>query len=122
MHPHVVIRHERYVAGTRDHPEVGIFTQTHTARPPVPWGKIDAGDLVWMKWSGAGGQIVAQARVQRYLQIENCGVDQLRQHTFGYRLHELDDYGEDVAKKGQFFAVLVYLEGERWLVSVAGRE
>jgi 5-methylcytosine-specific restriction endonuclease McrA len=56
---HVVIRQESYVAGTRERPEVGIFTQTHTSRPPVPWGKIGAGDLVWMKWSG--GPILRQS-------------------------------------------------------------
>ena len=48
---HVVIRQECDVAGTRERSEVGIFTQTHAARPPVPWGKLGVGDLVWMKWS-----------------------------------------------------------------------
>jgi hypothetical protein len=110
---HVVIRQPSYVAGTRERPEVGIFTQTHAARPPVPWDKLAVGDLVWMKW--AGGPIVAQARVQRFLQIENCTAERLRQQTFGYRLNELDDYWIAVAKKGQFFAVAVYLEHERWL-------
>ena len=61
---HVVIRQESYVAGTRERPEVGIFTQTHASRPPVPWGKRGVGDLVWMKWSA--GPIVAQAHVQRH--------------------------------------------------------
>jgi len=41
----VVIRRESYVAGTRDQPEVGIFTQTHTSRPPVSCSTLDAGDL-----------------------------------------------------------------------------
>jgi hypothetical protein len=110
---HVVIRQESYVAGTRERPEVGIFTQTHTSRPPVPWGKVGVGDLVWMKWSG--GPIVAQARVQRFLQIEDCTAERLRHQTFGYRFHELDDYWASVAAKGRFFAVVIYLEGERWL-------
>jgi hypothetical protein len=110
---HVVIRQESYVAGTHERPEVGIFTQTHTSRPPVPWGRIGVGDLVWMKWSG--GPIVAQARVQRFLQIENCTAEQLRQQTFGYRLNELDDYWTTLAAKGRFFGVAVYLERERWL-------
>jgi hypothetical protein len=110
---HVVIRQESYVAGTRERPEVGIFTQTHSSRPPVPWGKLDVGDLVWMKWSG--GPIVAQARVQRFIEIENCSAEVLRQQTFGYRLYELDDYWAAVERKGHFFAVAVYLENERWL-------
>src|SRR5262245_19803795 len=49
---HIVIRQESYVAGTRERPEVGVFTQTHASRPPVPWDKLSAGDLVCMKWSG----------------------------------------------------------------------
>jgi hypothetical protein len=108
-----MIRQESYVAGTRERPEVGIFTQTHASRPPVPWGRLDVGDLVWMKWSG--GPIIAQARVQRFLQVENCTADQLRQQTFGYRLYELDDYWASIARKGHFFALAVYLENERWL-------
>ena len=40
MLQHVVIRQESYVAGTRERPEVGIFTQTHSSRPPVPWGAL----------------------------------------------------------------------------------
>jgi len=113
MPAHVVIRRDNYVAGTRERPEVGIFTQTHTARPPVPWGRIDAGDPVWMKWSG--GPIVAQARVARFGQIEGCTVDRLRQQTFGYRLYDLADYWDSLRAKPRFFAVVVYLEHERWL-------
>ena len=110
---HVVIRQESYVAGTRERPEVGIFTQTHASRPPVPWGKLGVGDLVYMKWSG--GPIVAQARVQRFMEIESCSAERLRQQTFGYRLYELDDYWAAVTRKGHFFAVAVYLNHERWL-------
>ena len=88
MSAHVVIRRDSYVAGTRERPEVGIFTQTHTSRPPVPWGKIGAGDLVWMKWSG--GPIVAQARVARSLQIEDCAAGRIRQQAFRCRLHHFD--------------------------------
>ncbi len=44
---HVVIRREDYVAGTRDPPEVGIFTPTHAMnRPPVLWGRIKIGGTV----------------------------------------------------------------------------
>jgi hypothetical protein len=79
----------------------------------VPWGKLGVGDLVWMKWSG--GPIVAQGRVQRFVESENCTAERLRQQTFGYRLYELDDYLEAVERKGHVFAVAVYLENERWL-------
>ena len=110
---HIVIRQESYVAGTRERPEVGIFTQTHTTRPPAPWDRIAPGDRVWMKWSG--GPIVAEAQVQRFAQLANCTPELLRQQTFGYRLYELDDYWASVRAKGRFFAVVVYLEHERWL-------
>ena len=66
-----------------------------------------------MKWSG--GPIAAQARVQRFMEIENCTAERLKQQTFGYRLFELDDYWATVERKGQFFAVAVYLDSERWL-------
>ncbi len=58
---HVVIRIEDYVAGTHERPEVGVFTQTHSTRRPVPWGHISAGDVIWMKWTS--GPIVAKALV-----------------------------------------------------------
>jgi hypothetical protein len=54
---HVAIRREEYVSGTRDRPKIGIFTQAHQTRHPVPWGQIAIGDTVWTKWSG--GPIVA---------------------------------------------------------------
>jgi hypothetical protein len=59
---HISIRREDYVAGTRERPEVGVFTQTHATRPPVPWGRISIGEPVWIKWSG--GPIVARVTVQ----------------------------------------------------------
>jgi hypothetical protein len=37
-HEHLVIRREDYVAGTRERPEVRVFTQTHSSRRPVPVG------------------------------------------------------------------------------------
>src|SRR5215510_1045303 len=87
---HVVIRREDYVSGTRDRPEVGVFTQTHATRRPVPWGKLNSGDVVWMKW--AGGPIVARARVAGFRQLENCSPEALRATTQGFRLHDLADY------------------------------
>jgi hypothetical protein len=84
MRPHVVVRRESYVAGSREWPEVGIFTETHAARLPVPWGKVAVGDLVWMKW--AGGPIVAHVRIGRVIRIADCTLERLRQQAFGYRL------------------------------------
>src|SRR4051794_3678449 len=66
-----------------------------------------------MKWSA--GPIVAQARVQRYLELDDCTPETLRQQTFGYRLHDLDGYWDSLRAKRRFFAVVVYLEHERWL-------
>ena len=89
---HVVIRREEYVAGTTERPEVGIFVQTHTSRPPVPWGKIAVGERIYMKWSG--GPIVATALVQGFRQLDLGTPSLLRPTTAGFRLHDLDAYCE----------------------------
>lgn len=110
---HVVIRRESYVAGSRDRPEVGVFTQTHQTRRPVPWGRIEVGETVWMKWSG--GPIVARARVSGFTCVEDCSANDLRALVRGYRLHDLLDYWGDLMRRGSFFAMVVKLDGEEWL-------
>lgn len=87
---HIAIRREEYVAGTRERPEVGVFTQTHATRPPMPWNRIAIGETVWMKW--ASGPIVAKAMVQGFRQMDDCTAQRLRDTTKGFRLHELEDY------------------------------
>ena len=114
MRQHVVIRREQYVAGSRDKPEVGVFTQTHAARPPVPWNRISVGEPVWMKWQG--GPIVAQAKVQGFRQIDNCTSGQLRETTLGCGLHGLTEYW--ASRPPTFWGLTVYLEDEQWLDEV----
>jgi len=111
MREHIVIRRPEYVAGTAERPEVGVFTQASVRARPAPWGRIAAGDIVWMKWSG--GPVVAQAKVAGYRQLESCTPDQLRLAVAGYTLHDLDAYWSSLAPR--FHAVAVYLERERWL-------
>src|SRR5439155_1132586 len=94
--------------------EVGIFTQTHSARPPVPWDQIRVGEQVWMKWSG--GPIVATARVQGFRQLATCTAEELRATTTGYRLHDLCDYWSGLPL--EFFGMTIYLADERWLDNV----
>ena len=85
---HVVIRREDYVAGTRERPEVGVFVQTHVARPPVPWRSIATGDVVFMKW--ASGPIVAKAVVKDFRKVERCTPALAKAAVEGYRLAGLD--------------------------------
>ena len=108
---HLVIRREEYVAGTRERPEVGVFTQTHAARPPVPWGRITSGERVWMKWSG--GPVVAKAVVDGFRQIENCSSEALRVTPTGYKLHDVADYWATLPAR--FFGLTIYLGREEWL-------
>jgi hypothetical protein len=110
---HVVIRRVEYVSGTRDRPEIGIFTQAHQTRHPVPWGQITVGDTVWMKWSR--GPIVARATVQGFRQIQACSPDRLRQIVTGCKLYDLKDYW--VSLPPAFSAVVIWLDDERWLDS-----
>jgi hypothetical protein len=108
---HVAIRNESYVAGTRERPEVGVLTQTHATRHPVPWGRLSLGDVVWMKWSG--GPFVARARVSGFRQMDECTADALRNTTKGFALNELTDYWN--TRPSVFSALTVYLENEQWL-------
>ncbi len=111
MRQHIVISRDNYVAGSQRRPEVGVFTQTHSTRKPIPWGKIDAGEHVWIKWSG--GPIVARARVQGFRQVECCNAEQLRAMVTGFALARLDEYFATLAPS--FFALVVYLDREEWL-------
>ena len=61
-----------------------MFTQTHSTRRPVPWGHINPGETVWMKW--CGGPIVARAKVQGFRRLENCDARMLRETTQGFKL------------------------------------
>lgn len=79
----------------------------------MPWGKIDAGDIVWVKW--AGGPIVAKARVESYICIENCTAPRLRKAVEGYRLHEVSAYWASLMQRGPFFGMAIFLEDEEWL-------
>jgi len=117
---HLVIRRPDYVAGTSDRPEVGVFSQTHASRHPVPWGNISAGESVWMKWSG--GPIVARAEVAGYRQVSDATPEVLRKATAGFALFDLDDYW--LSLPPSFSAIVIYLERERWLdglIEPAGR-
>jgi hypothetical protein len=117
---HIAIRRPEFVAGTSERPEVRVFTQTHAARHPVPWGRIGIGDAVYMKWTA--GPVVARATVSGFRQIADTDAKALRAATFGSDLHDLDPYWSNLPPR--FDAVCIYLEGENWLdepVPVQGR-
>ncbi len=114
MIQHVVIRQEEYVAGSAKQPEVQVFTQTHASRPPVPWGQLSAGDVVWIKWSG--GPIVAKGIVEGFRQIEHCTAEMLRNSVLGTRLERLDDYWN--SRPPVFYGMAIYMGSEEWLDSL----
>ena len=114
MAQHMVIRREEYVAGTREHPEAGVFTQTHVNHRPIPWGKISIGEIVWMKWTG--GPVVAKAKVKGFRHFENCTPKILRESTKGYLLYDLAEYWESL--KPSFFGFTIYLKDAEWLDQV----
>jgi hypothetical protein len=81
-------------------------------RPPLPWGKITIGDIVWMKWSG--GPIVAKGKVQGYRQIENCTPTILRDAVIGTKLYDLENYWHSLPPV--FFGMVIFIENEEWIV------
>jgi hypothetical protein len=108
---HIVIRREEYVAGTRERPEVGVFTQKHILHRPVPWGRIAIGERVWMKWTP--GPIVARAEVADFLQLMGCTPEQLRETTKGFGLYNKAAYWESLPPS--FHGMTIYLRNEEWL-------
>ena len=109
-----------YVAGTATRPEVGVFTQTSVGRRPIPWGRIAAGETVWMKWSG--GPVVAKAVVVGYRQFTSCTAAELRLAVAGFALHDLEEYWS--SRPPHFDAMVIYLKDEEWLdepLAVSGR-
>ena len=120
MREHICIRRPEWVAGTSDRPEVGVFTQTNVQRKPTPWGKIAAGETVWMKWTG--GPVVARATVSGYRQFVNCAPEDLRAGVYGSKLYDLDRYWD--ALPPRLTALAVFLEDETWIdppLDVEGR-
>lgn len=114
MTQHIVIRREEFVAGTRERPEAMVFTQTAVKRRPVPWGRIERGDTVWMKWSG--GPIVAKGLVKNLLQLEDCTPEKLREVVRETLLRDLDEYWNSLPNK--FFGLAVFCRSSEWLDSL----
>lgn len=111
MTDHICIRRPEYVSGSRERPEVKVFSQTHQGRHPVPWGKVAVGDIVWMKWSG--GPVVAKSKVNGLRQIEDCTPDLLRIATADSLLATKQAYFDSLPPR--FDAVVVHLGDEQWL-------
>lgn len=112
MEQHIVIRKEEYVAGTTEKPEVKVFTQSHVTRPPIPWGRIAIGDVVWLKWSG--GPIVAKGLVRGFLQIASCTPEVLRNTVSGTDLFNRKLYWRSLPS--DFFGMVIFIENEEWIV------
>ena len=112
---HLAIRDPNYVAGTSDHPEVAIFSQSRTDRVPLPDRRMAPNQRVWMKW--AGGPIVACSAVQSWhsVRYENGNVNDARALSLGTRLFGLNDYWTQVQDKGAGWGSVVRLRDERWL-------
>jgi 5-methylcytosine-specific restriction endonuclease McrA len=114
------IRIPQWVAGTREHPEVGVFTQTAERRRPAPWSDIGLGETVWMKWSG--GPVVAKARIVGLRQLIDCSPSSLRTAVAGFGLAEREAYW--FALPERFHALAVFLADEQWIdppLTVTGR-
>ena len=111
MSEHLVIRREQFVAGSKKRPETMVFTQTAIKRRPVPWGRINTSEIVWMKWSG--GPIIAKGVVDQIVQIERCTPSKLRDVVKGTLLYDLNDYWD--SRPTKFFGMAIFCRDEEWL-------
>lgn len=112
---HVVIRRPKFVAGSYDKPEVGVFVQTNKKMNPLRTELFKPGQTVWMKWSG--GPIVARSRIRSWHNGNTVqgNINEIRDLTKGTELFGLDDYWNSVAEKSDVFYTVVRLMDEEWL-------
>ena len=111
MREHICIRKPEWVAGTRERPEVGVFTQTAKGKRPTPWENIAVGETVWMKWSG--GPVVAKATISGFRQMLDCTPSALRKAVAGYALADQQAYWDGL--KPELHALAIFLSDEEWL-------
>jgi hypothetical protein len=114
---HLAIRDARYVAGTDERPEVGVFVQTRTHPPAINAAKLAARQRVWMKW--AGGPIVATAELLSWHEgsFNSANVNDMRDRCVGTSLFGLDAYWHAVANKNAGAFCVLRLTNEEWLNS-----
>jgi hypothetical protein len=112
---HVSIRDPSYVAGTNDHPEVGVFVQTHTRHKPLSNQKLCVGQTVWMKW--VSGPIVARSKLLSWHSGEfaDGNINHVRELTIGSGLFGLSDYWQSVSTKHNGFYTVIHLSEEEWV-------
>lgn len=111
MREHICIRKPEWVAGTRERPEVGVFTQTAKGKRPAPWDNIAVGETVWMKWSR--GPVVAKATISGFRQMLDCTPNELRKAVGGHALANQQAYWDSL--KTEFHALAIFLANEEWL-------
>lgn len=112
---HLAIRDPNYVAGSRERPEVAIFSQSRTNCVPLPDHRMSPGQRIWMKWTG--GPIVAASSVLSWhtARYRAGNVNEVRNLALGTRLFGLNDYWNQVQDKGEGWVSVVRLRDEQWL-------
>jgi len=112
---HVAIRDARYVAGTDERPEVGVFVQTRTRPPAFNVAKLAVGQRVWMKWNS--GPIVAVSELLSWHagEFAAANVNDARGRCVGTSLFGLDAYWKAVAIKRAGAYCVLRLTNEAWL-------
>jgi hypothetical protein len=112
---HVAIRDARYVAGTDQRPEVGVFVQTRTRPPAINLAKLAARQRVWMKWNS--GPVVAVSELLSWHAGEFAAgnVNNVRDRCVGTSLFGLDAYWKAVASKTVGAYCVLRLTNEAWL-------
>ena len=112
---HIVIRKPEFVVGSNAKAKIGAFVQTRSDCPPLKLEKVQAGQMVWLKFSS--GPIVARAKILSVHDgvIENGDIRRVRELTSGTQLFNLAEYWNTISKQMNCFFVVVKLCDEEWL-------
>ena len=113
-----MIRQRRYVETGKVPPELNVLVQTNSKKTPTPLPlKLAENEIVWLKWSQSS--IVAKAKILTWFSGIAKNVEEIRVHTKGTDLFNIDDYWKDLASNkfdsGICHYIVIKMKDEEWL-------
>ena len=100
---HIAIRKRKFCS-----PDPTVLVQASAVKKPVPWGRIEPGERVYLKWSRE--PIVQRSAVARVEYVEYGTLGELHDLTKGLELYSNGEYWNTLHEP--LWGLVVYLEDQ----------